>query len=58
MAEGMANAIEGRTGTESCREKRVVNLDTFEAAGADHRGRKADRIEWVVTCEAAIGEDE
>ena len=49
MAEGMANNNDGSNGRGSCREYRVVNLDVFEIIDPDNRGRKADRIERVVT---------
>jgi hypothetical protein len=48
MAEGIANAIEGRTGRESCRECTIANLDAFDTAGEDNRGRKAERTDRVV----------
>lgn len=44
----MANA-NGRTGSESCRENIVANLDAFKTAGADNRGRKTERIDLAVT---------
>lgn len=48
MAEGIANANEGRSGWESCREYNVVYLETLEAVDAENRGRKEDSIDDVV----------
>jgi hypothetical protein len=57
IADGMANDIEGRTGSESCLEKTVAERVTADAAGADRRGRKDERIEEAVACTAAILEE-
>lgn len=48
MADGIANAKDGRAGRESWREYNVVNLEVFEIVGAENRGRKAERTERVV----------
>ena len=49
IAEGMARAKDGRSGRESCREYRVVNVEVFEIVRLDNRGRKDDRIDRVLT---------
>jgi hypothetical protein len=54
IADGIAKAIEGRRGCESCREYRVVNFDVFDAVEVDRRGRNDERIDLVVTWAAAI----
>jgi hypothetical protein len=48
MAEGIANAIEGNSGCESCREYNVVNLENLVAVDTENRGRKEDSIDKVV----------
>lgn len=45
----MARAKDGRSGRESCREYRVVNVEVFEIVRLDNRGRKDDRIDRVLT---------
>jgi len=46
--------ILGRTGRDSCREYRVVNLDVREAVFVESRGRNDDSIDRVVACMADI----
>jgi len=48
MAEGIANAREGNSGCESCREYNVVYLEALAMVGVENRGRKEDRIDDVV----------
>lgn len=49
----MAKAIVGRIGVEAYLEKRVVEREAADAAGADRRGSKKERIDEV-DCAAAI----
>lgn len=49
----MANAIVGRIEVEACLEKMVVERDAADAAGADRRGSRNERIDDV-DCAAAI----
>lgn len=49
----MAKAIVGRIGVEMCLEKKVVEREAAEAAGADRRGSRKERIDDV-DCAAAI----
>lgn len=50
---GMAKAIVGRIVVDACLEKRVVERDAADAAGADRRGSRNERIDDV-DCAAAI----
>jgi hypothetical protein len=50
---GMAKAIVGRIGVEAYLEKRVVEREAADAAGADTRGSRKERIDEV-DCAAAI----
>jgi len=54
MAAGIAKVILGRTGRDSCREYRVVNLEVLEAFCVDNRGRNEESIDLVVACMADI----
>lgn len=49
----MAKAIVGRIGVETCLEKGVEEREAADAAGADRRGSKKERIDDV-DCAAAI----
>lgn len=49
----MAKAIVGRIVVDACLEKRVVERDAADAAGADRRGSRNERIDDV-DCAAAI----
>jgi hypothetical protein len=48
MAEGIARESEGKRGVESCREYNVVNLEAFDTAGRENRGRNEESIDPVV----------
>ena len=50
---GIAKAIVGRIGVEMCLEKRVVEREAADAAGAERRGSRKERIDDV-DCAAAI----
>lgn len=54
MAEGRANDSDGTRGSESCREYKVVYLEVADTVVVERRGKKPERIERVVTCNAAI----
>lgn len=54
MADGRANPNTGRTGRESCREYRVVNLVVLVAVDGANRGRNDERMDFVVTCRAVM----
>lgn len=56
IAAGIPIDNDGRRGCESWREKSVVNREALEIAGAESRGRKAERIEDVVVWATAMVE--
>lgn len=54
MAAGIAKPNLGKTGRDSCREYRVVNLDVRDVVFVESRGRNEDSIDLVVACMADI----